>query len=144
MYRGHIVSLRVPDFMRPILLQSRLRIFEPGLHRWTRFRMNAPVARSSPSGSVSSKVSTRGEVAVPQPIAAPRSGWHDMPPLDPPNYYIPTTSNDLCLFKGGIWQATVPCQDQPQPHHWTRWILVPETFALYLNSPMRGDLSCLR
>ena len=51
--------------------------------------MNAPVARSpSASLSASSRDSTRGDVAVPQPVAAPRSGWHDMPPLDPPNYYI--------------------------------------------------------
>ena len=44
---------------------------------------------SSPSLSGSSKVSTRGEVAVPQPVAAPRSGWQDMPPVDLPQYFIP-------------------------------------------------------
>ena len=52
--------------------------------------MNAPVARSlSVSLSGSSRVSTRGDVAVLQPVAAPRSGWHNMPPLNPPSYYIP-------------------------------------------------------
>ena len=42
---------------------------------------------SSLSGS--SRVPTRGELAVPQPVPAPRSGWHSMPPLEPPNYFIP-------------------------------------------------------
>ena len=53
-------------------------------------QMNAPLA-GSPSASLSgsSRISTRGELAVPQPVVAPRSGWHNMPPLDPPNYYIP-------------------------------------------------------
>ena len=80
------------------------------------YQMNSPLARPSsssaarlPSGSTSgsasgsSRISTRGQVAVPQsvvpqpvvpqpiglpPVPAPRSGWRDMPPLDPPSYYI--------------------------------------------------------
>ena len=42
---------------------------------------------SSLSGS--SGVPTRGALAVPQPVPAPRSGWHPMPPLETPNYFIP-------------------------------------------------------
>ena len=54
------------------------------------FRLNSQLDRSpslSPSGT--SRISASGVPAVPQPVPAPRSGWHPMPPLDPPNYYIP-------------------------------------------------------
>ena len=57
------------------------------------YKMNAPVARSSSSVSGSSKVSTRGEVAVPQPVATPHSGWHDMPPWNQSHYYIPSVKD---------------------------------------------------
>ena len=53
------------------------------------FRMNSPVVRTPSSGSLSSPGSTGRGAVVPQPVPAPRSGWHPMPPLDPPNYFIP-------------------------------------------------------
>ena len=58
----------------------------------------------SPASSLagSSRTLTRGEVAVPQPVSPPRSGWqplpqvepprsgwHPMPPLETPQYFIP-------------------------------------------------------
>ena len=72
-------------------------------------RVNNPVG-GSPTSSLagSSRISTRGEVAVPQPLAVPqpgspprsgwqplpqieppRTGWHPMPPLETPQYFIP-------------------------------------------------------
>ena len=55
------------------------------------FRLNSQLERSPSVSSLSgsSRVPTRGELAVPQPVAAPRSGWHPMPPLEPPSYFIP-------------------------------------------------------
>ena len=54
------------------------------------FRMNSQLDRSpSASSSGSLRIPTREAPAVPQPVPAPRSGWHPMPPLEPPNYYIP-------------------------------------------------------
>ena len=55
------------------------------------FRPTSQLERSLSMSSLSgsSRVLTRGELAVPQPVAAPRSGWHPMPPLEPPNYFIP-------------------------------------------------------
>ncbi len=58
------------------------------------FQPPNPIQRSPSVSSLaslpgSSGVPTRGAIAVPRPVPAPRSGWHPMPPLEPPNYFIP-------------------------------------------------------
>ena len=61
------------------------------------YRMNPTLARSSSSASNSYHTAPGREVslsrpispAVPQPVSSPKSGWHDMPPLEPPYTYSP-------------------------------------------------------
>ena len=59
------------------------------------YRMNPTLARSSSSASSSFHTAQGREAsrpispAVPQPASSPKSGWHDMPPLEPPYAYSP-------------------------------------------------------
>ena len=59
------------------------------------YRMNPTLARSSSSASTSFHTAQGRESSrpispvVPQPAASPKSGWHDMPPLEPPYAYSP-------------------------------------------------------
>ena len=77
-------GLQMPD--RPPVSLTNIRVRPSSLDS---YRINTQLGRTSSSSS--SRLSQVRDVAVPQPMGQPRQGWFDMPPLNPPYAYSPST-----------------------------------------------------